>query len=154
MSINKKVGLFGLAMHFAMVIVFLLWNVSRGRRFEPEFIFIGLSLLIASAYVVYYVVISRYLTRRKGMVNPLFIDILVGILAEFIIFTLTGACVGIFEGFRAISTAGEGMVGGLLTSLYVNILQVYGNFMDYLPTLGTLCGLVGWLVLKKTATAK
>ena len=153
MSMNKKVGLFGLAMHFAIVVVFVLLRTMKGEHFGPEFLFVALPLLLVSAYLVYLLVVSRYLLRRKGMVKPLFIDALVGMLVEYIIFTLAGALFGIFDGLRTGPLQGAGMLGGLLSSVFMNILWVYATFMVQILVLGNLCGLVGWLVLKKTKAA-
>lgn len=149
MSMNKKAGLFGLAMHCAIVVTFVLMRTMRGERFGPEFLFVALPLLLVSAYLVYFFVVSRYLRRREGMVKPLFIDALVGMLVEYIIFTLAGALFGIFDGFRTGPPMGAGMASGLLTSVFMNILWVYATFMVQILVLGNLCGLVGWLVLKK-----
>ena len=153
MSMNKKAGLFGLAMHFAIVVTFLLMRTVKGERFGPEFLFVALPFLLVSAYLVYFLVVSRYLRRREGMVKPLFIDALVGMLVEYIIFTLAGALFGIFDGIRTGAVGESGLLGGLLTSVFMNILWVYATFMVQILVLGNLCGLVGWLVLKKTKSA-
>jgi hypothetical protein len=154
MPMNKKAGLFGLAMHFAIVVVFVAMRTARGERFGPEFLFAAFPLLLVSSYLVYSFVISRYLKRREGMARPLFIDALVGMLVEYIIFTLAGALFGIFDGLRTGPPSGAGMLSGLLTSVFMNILWVYATFMVQILVLGNLCGLVGWVVLKKMKPVK
>jgi hypothetical protein len=63
------------------------------------------------------------------------------------IFTVAAALFGIYDGLRT-GPPGAGLAGGLLTSVYFNILWVYATFMVQILVLGNLCGLVGWLVLK------
>ena len=152
MSINKKVGLFGLGIHAIIVAAFLVSRTVKGEHFGTELLFVGIPLLLVSAYLTYSVVVTRYLKRRSGMQKAVIIDSLVGMLVEYIIFTVAGILFGIVDGFR---TAKEGaLLGGLMTGVFMNILWVYATFMVQILILGNLCGLVGWLVLKKTRIAQ
>ncbi len=140
MPVKGKVGLYGLAMHTVVTVLFLRLRAARGEQFGAELLFVALPLLLLCAFAVYAFVVSRYLTRRAGMQNPLFIDMLVGMLVEYVIFTAAAAFLGIYDGLRA---------GGVLSSVAMSILWVYATFMIQILLLGNLCGLVGWLILKK-----
>lgn len=149
---KKKVGLFGLAMHVAIVVVFVFSRRLRGEQFGPEMLFVMVPLLLLSSFLVYFFAASRYVERREGMQKAVVIDSLIGILLEYVIFTLTAVLFSIYEGLRIGAGEGAGMVSSLLSSLFRNILWVYGVVPGMLQilVLGNLCGLVGWYVLKRT----
>lgn len=151
---KKKTGLFGLAMHAVVVAAFLLSRVMRGETFGPELLFAAVPLLLASAFAVYALVVPRYIERREGMQRPIVIDSLIGILVEYLIFTLSGILFGLYDGLRAGAPAGSGLAGVLVTSVVMNVLWVYATFMVHIIVLGNLCGLVGWYLLKKTGPLK
>jgi hypothetical protein len=147
MITNKKVGLFGVIIHAVIVSAFLISRGFRGERIGGDMVSVAVPLLLLSSFIVYTFVVSRYVQRREGMQKPVIIDSLVGILAEYMIFTLAAVLFGLYEGFGNRSDAGLGKA--LLTGVLTNILWVYATFMVQVLVLGNLCGLVGWLLLRK-----
>ena len=149
---KNLVGLYGLAVHAVIVITFVVRRSLQGEQFGPDLLYVGMPLLLACSFLVYYMVGPWYLKRRSGMQNAVIIDSLVGMLIEYIIFTATAILLGVYDGFR---TAADGaLLDGLAAGVVRNILWVYATFMVQILVLGNLCGLLGWLVLKKTKAAQ
>lgn len=148
-SMDKKVGLYGFLIHIVIVSFFLALRNLQGEQLNLELSLVAVPLLLLSSFLVYAVVVSRYVQRRAGMQKPAVIDSLVGILSEYMIFTITAVLLGLYDGLR--SGYGSGAVTGqtLLTAVLMSLLWVYATFMVQILVLGNLCGLVGWLLLRK-----
>jgi hypothetical protein len=146
---RKKVGLFGVVMHAVIVTVFLMSRNLRGERFDANLFLTAVPLLLLSSFLVYAFVVSRYVQRREGMQKPVVIDSLVGILAEYMIFTFAAVLLGLVDGLRSGSAAEAEIGRSLLTGVVMNVLWVYATFLVQILVLGNLCGLVGWFLLRK-----
>jgi hypothetical protein len=154
MKMNKKTGLFGLLIHAVIMTVFLMSRNLRGEQFSADLVLVAVPLLLLSSYLVYFFVVSRYVERREGMQKPVIIDSLVGILAEYMIFTLAAVLFGIVDGLRTGVASGTGIGRALLTGVVLNMLWVYATFLVQVLVLGTMCGLVGWFLLRKNAPGR
>ena len=146
---DKKVGLFGFLIHTVIIVAFLMSRNLRGEQLGADLVFVAMPLLLLSAFLVYGVVVARYVQRREGMQKAVIIDSLVGILAEYMIFTLAALLFGIFDGLRAGLSSDAGLGKALLTGVVMNMLWVYATFLVQVLVLGNLCGLVGWFLLRK-----
>lgn len=145
---DKKIGLFGLLSHAAMVAAFLLVRYLRGDRFGADLVLIAVPLLLLSAFLVYAAVVSRYVQKREGMQRTVIIDSLVGILAEFIIVTLAALLAGLVDGVRASVGTGAGLGEQVLASVLMSLLWVYATLLVQVIVVGNLCGLAGWFLLR------
>jgi hypothetical protein len=154
MKMNKKTGLFGLLIHAVIMTVFLMSRNLRGEQFSADLVLVAVPLLLLSSYLVYFFVVSRYVERREGMQKPVIIDSLVGILAEYMIFTLAAVLFGIVDGLRTGVASGTGIGRALLTGVVLNMLWVYATFLVQVLVLGNMCGLVGWFLLRKNAPGR
>jgi hypothetical protein len=153
-AMNKKAGLYGLAVHAGIVLLFVRTRIFSGEQLGGDLLYVAMPLLLVSAFGVYTLVVPRYLARRAGMQKPLFIDALVGILLEYVIFTSAAVLFGVLDGLRSGPPMGGTMISGMLTSVFMNILWVYATFMIQILVIGNLCGLGGWWLLKKFPSVK
>jgi hypothetical protein len=145
-----KIGLFGAAVNIVAVIGILFFSaITRGSTEFSAYLSV-LPILAASAFVVYYFVISSYVVKRAGIEKPVFSDSLVGMLAELIIVTLGAVCYSVWS---ALSNMHGGNIGGvaseLATGILVNLLWVFAMFMVHILIVGNIAGLAGWYLLKK-----
>ena len=151
---NRKVGLFGILIHAIIVAVFLLSRNLRGERISTDIVLVAIPLLLFSSFIVYTVVVSRYVQRREGSQKSIIIDSLMGIMAEYMIFTLAAVLFGLYDGLWNRHGSETGFGKALLTGVMMNILWVYATFMVQVLVLGNLCGLVGWLLLRKSSSGR
>jgi hypothetical protein len=149
LHMNKKVGLYGFVSHAVIVLAFVMSRSLRGERLGNDLLLVGVPLLFLSSFLIYAFIVSRYVLRREGIQKPVIIDSLVGILSEYMIFTLAAVLFGIYDGLRGGPGAGAGIGRALLTSVFMNILWVYATFMVQIIVIGNVCGLVGWYLLRK-----
>lgn len=90
------------------------------------------------------------MVKRAGIQKPVFIDSLVGMLAELIIVTLGVVCYSVWitrshSGGQALSV----IASDITTSILVNLLWVFAMFMVHIFIVGNIAGLVGWYLLSK-----
>jgi len=145
-----KIGLFGTVVNVVVVTGILYFSaVTRGAVAFTDYL-PALSMLAVSAFVVYYFVVSSYVVKRRGIRKPLFIDSLIGMLAELIIVTLGIVCFSVWitlsnmhgQELRAIAF-------DLTTAILVNLLWVFAMFTVHILIVGNIAGLAGWYLLSK-----
>jgi len=144
-----KVGLFGAAVNIGAVIWALFTAVVRGDAELRNYLLI-VPMLAASAFVVYYFVVSSYVVKRAGIRNPVFFDSLVGMLAELIVVTVGTLCYSVW--FSLLNMHGLDLhtfAADLTTGILVNLLYVFAMFMVQILLVGNIAGLAGWFLLKK-----
>jgi hypothetical protein len=146
-----KVGLFGVAINIGAVIWVLFTAVVRSGAELRNYLSV-VPMLAASAFVVYYFIVSSYVVKRAGIQKPVFLDSLVGMLAELIIVTIGTLCYSVW--FSLLDMHGKDLQAfsaDLSTSILVNLLWVFAMFMVQILLVGNIAGLAGWFLLKKVA---
>jgi hypothetical protein len=145
-----KIGLYGAAVNVVVVAGLLFFSaVTRGNG-ELSLYLYALPMLAASAFVVYYFVVSSYVVKRAGIQNPVFIDSLAGMLAELIVVTLGAVCYSMWRTFSNMQGQDfRAIFSDLMTGILVNLLWLFGMFMVHILIVGNIAGLAGWYVLKK-----
>jgi hypothetical protein len=147
-----KVGLFGVAINIGAVIWVLFTAVVRGGAELRNYLLV-VPMLAASAFVVYYFIVSSYVVKRAGIQKPVFFDSLVGMLAELIIVTLGTLCYSVW--FSLLNMHGkdfQAFAADLTTGILVNLLWVFAMFMVQILLVGNIAGLAGWFLMKKAVT--
>jgi hypothetical protein len=149
-GVKLKTGLFGAAVNAAVILGVSLYSGLARDRSEAVLYLSAIPVLAVSAFVVYYVVVSSYVAKRSGIVNPVFFDSLVGMLAEIIIVTVGTSCYSLWNTLSNMSGKGlSAFANDFAAGFLVNILWVFGLFMVHILIAGNIAGLVGWGLLKK-----
>jgi hypothetical protein len=145
-----KIGLFGAAINIVVIIGMLLFSaISRGGAGFNAYLS-ALPLLAASAFVVYYFIVSSYVAKRAGIQNPFFFDSLVGMLAELIIVTGGTVCYSVWMTLANMQNRDPAVLASdLMTGILVNLLWIFAMFTVHILIAGNLAGIAGWYLLKK-----
>lgn len=145
-----KIGLYGAIVNVVVVVGILYFSaITRGTIGLSDYLPV-LPILALSAFVVYYFVVSSYVVKRADIQKPIFIDSLVGMLAELIIVTLGVVCYSMWITFSNMHKQDSGVIASdLTTGILVNLLWTFGMFMVHILIVGNIAGLAGWYLLKK-----
>ena len=145
-----KIGFFGMAVNVVVVTGILMFSaVTRGAAVFSEYL-PALPMLAVSAFVVYYFIVSTYVVKRAGIQKPVFIDSLVGMLAELILVTLGVVCYSVWITLSNMHGQDLRVIASdLTTGILVNLLWVFAMFLVHILIVGNIAGLMGWYLLGK-----
>ena len=148
-----SVGLFGFVFHLAAAGL-LAAKAARSPTADLRSI-VGPTIAAAlGAFVVYALIVTPYARKRFGTAKKgvVFLDFLVGMLAEIAVIALAAFLYAIPAAAPAFATAG---VGGYLTNVVsttaLAFLWAVGTAMTEILAIGNGAGFVGYIVLKKLA---
>lgn len=144
-----RIGLYGVIVNLCLVIYNLPLYIF-GIYDSMAFILVGSSLILLSSFIVYFFLIPLYLQRRRNVERALLvIDVLIGILAEGLIYIV--ACTFYSLGISIMGLA-EGMTGvfsGFMIGIVIYVMSFLPGLESQLLLLGAASGFIGWYILRK-----
>jgi len=161
--VRLKIGLYGVIINSFLVLFNILIYIFEENYFSLEFFIIAGSLFLLSSFLVYICLIPPYLRGRKNeerLERLIVLDVLIGIIGEFLILIVSCAIYGLFVDLLGLIVGGKGgiflglMYGVLILPLWLLAPLGYLSLSYQLIFFGIVSGVIGWYMLKNTTTIR
>lgn len=150
-----KVGIYGVIINLFLVI----FNFSLyifGIYSSIDFFIIGGFLFLLASFFVYFFLIPLYLRKRKKVErNVIVLDVLIGILSEYLIMIVAITIFSLFLSIQGLIVGYKGIISGFLSvvlilPLYLLAPLSYLSLSYQLIYFGVFSGVVGRYILRNT----
>jgi hypothetical protein len=153
-----KIGIYGVIVNFFLIIFnFSLYIFGIYGSTDFSLLLVEGSLFLLSSFIVYFFLIPLYLRKREKIErHVIVIDVLIGILSEFLIlivactiYSLFGVIQGMIMGLKGIISGF--MSGVLILPLYFLAPLGYLSLSYQFIFFGVVSGMISWYTLKNTS---
>lgn len=149
LPIRVWAGLYGLAFHAAALAI-TLWIARRNQAEIPaSFWWTAGPAFLVAGFVVYALLVGRYLPRRPSTRGAFFFDSAVGMLAEAGVVAVTSALYALVVSTRALEGGIIGYLGAVARTTVFAFLFSVGSFFLQILVVGNAAGILGFWLLRK-----